>query len=99
MNNIISIYGHHDSSITFIDKNNKIKILEYERFVKKRYAKFSDKFDNHPLGTNKNLREKFLKHVIDNLNPKNIDTVLNNELSNTDLKFISTFFKNTTKYD
>ena len=42
----ISIHGSHDASITFIDKNNKLRIYEYERFIKKRYAMFSFAFDN-----------------------------------------------------
>ena len=29
MNNIISIYGSHDASVTFLDSNNKLKVLEF----------------------------------------------------------------------
>ena len=56
MKNTLSIYGSHDASAVFIDKNNQLKILEYERFVKKRYAMYSARFDRREsdLGTNQN---------------------------------------------
>ena len=42
--NILSIYGSHDAAATFIDKTGKLTVLEYERFVKKRYAMLSKLF-------------------------------------------------------
>jgi carbamoyltransferase len=34
----ICINGGHNTSITFVDKNDQIRIFEFERFCKKRYA-------------------------------------------------------------
>jgi hypothetical protein len=45
MKNTLSIYGSHDAGAVFINTSGELKILEYERFVKKRYAMYSSKFD------------------------------------------------------
>ena len=42
----LSIYGSHDASVVFYNKDGVLKVLEYERFVRKRYAMYSSKFDN-----------------------------------------------------
>jgi hypothetical protein len=53
MKQTLSIYGAHDCSAVYIDKNEDLKILEYERLVKKRYAAFSDKLDTREgIGSN-----------------------------------------------
>ena len=53
MNKTLSIYGSHDASVTFIDKNNQLRVYEYERYVKKRFAMFSSRFDSRPgMGSN-----------------------------------------------
>ena len=50
---VISIYGAHDASVTFIDKNKNLRVYEYERFVKKRYALYSSMYDHrHDNGSN-----------------------------------------------
>ena len=51
--NTLSIYGSHDAGAVYIDSNGNIKVLEYERFVKKRYAMFSSDQDHREgLGSN-----------------------------------------------
>ena len=61
MNNILSIYGAHDSSVTFIDEFGKLRIFEYERFVKVRYAAFTKQYGGYE---NDDVnRENFLKHI------------------------------------
>jgi carbamoyltransferase len=66
---LISINGSHDCSCVFVDKQDKIRIFEYERFVDVRYAMFSQKFDGHPLAASENaqknfeLRKEFLEYV------------------------------------
>lgn len=66
---ILSINGSHDCSCVFVDKNNELRIFEYERFVDVRYAMFSQKFDGHPLAASESpeknfkLRKKFLKYI------------------------------------
>lgn len=95
---VLSINGSHDSSITFIDKNNNIRIFEYERFVKKRYAIFNKSYySKGNLGTTDEERIKFLDYVKSNLKeyPKYI---LYSELSDEDLNMISHHFPNSTTY-
>ncbi len=94
-NEVISIYGSHDASITFIDKNNDIRVYEYERFVKKRYAMFSSRFDGWDLmGSNQNERIEFLTHIKNNLNNVDIKLVLYLELNDNDKNLIKSFFPN-----
>ena len=35
MENVLGIHGSHDASFTFIDKNDKLRVIEIERIVKK----------------------------------------------------------------
>jgi carbamoyltransferase len=94
-NEVISIYGSHDASLTFIDKNNNIRVYEYERFVKKRYAMFSSRFDGWDLmGSNQNERIDFLTHVKNNLQNTDIKLVLFLELNYEDKNLIKSFFPN-----
>ena len=77
MKGLLSIYGSHDAGAVFIDKNNQLKILEYERFVKKRYAMYSAKFDRREkdLGTNQESREKFIDYIKTQIND-DVHTIL-----------------------
>ena len=79
MSNIISIYGSHDASVTFLDSNNKLKVLEYERFVRNRYAMFSERFDDRALGSNDKDRRKFLSYIKSQINYK-VDKIVYTEL-------------------
>lgn len=94
-NEVISIYGSHDASLTFIDKNNTLRVYEYERFVKKRYAMFSSRFDSWDLmGSNENERFEFLTHVKNNLYNTDIKLVLYLELNDQDKSLIKSLFPN-----
>ena len=59
METTLSIYGSHDACAVFTDYNGKLKILEYERFVKKRYAMYSERFDRrvNDIGTSQDDEE------------------------------------------
>ena len=93
MKNTLSIYGSHDSAAVFIDKNNQLRILEYERFVKKRYAMYSEKFDyrSNDLGTDQESRISFIKYIKTQLS-SNIELILYNGLTDTDIIFLRTEF-------
>lgn len=96
----ISINGSHDCSCTFIDKNKKLRIYEYERFVKKRYAMFSKHLENFKaegisIGTNDQNREDFLNHIKKNLYTSDIKLVLHHDMfSNEDLVLLKRHFPN-----
>jgi len=95
MYNTLSIYGSHDSSVTFLDDESYC-ILEYERFVKKRYAAFSSNFETHEdprvgCGTTQQQRESFLQYIKTKLNRK-IDLILYNELNKKDISLVSEYF-------
>ena len=61
---ILSLYLSHDAAATFIDKNDKIKVLEYERFVKQRYGAFTHTMSNREgLGTTDDQRRDFLQYI------------------------------------
>lgn len=93
MKNTLSIYGSHDSAAVFIDKKNQLRILEYERFVKKRYAMYSEKFDyrSNDLGTDQESRISFIKYIKTQLS-SNIELILYNGLTDTDIIFLRTEF-------
>lgn len=90
---ILSIYGSHDASVTFIDKSENISVLEYERYVKKRYAMYTDSCDNRKgIGSNKQERESFLKYLLSQLLDTEIETILYNELSASDINYLKIYF-------
>lgn len=93
MNKTLSIYGSHDSSITFIDKNNQLRVYEYERYVKKRFAMFSSRFDSRVgMGSNESERSSFLELVKSNLIDQEINLILYSELDDNDINFIKKYF-------
>lgn len=95
MSKVLSIYGSHDAAISFIDKTGELRVYEYERFVKKRYAMFSSQFDGRQdMGTSEESRRAFLTHVKENLKDTDIDTILYLELDNRDKTLLSEFFPN-----
>ena len=91
MSNILSIYGSHDASVTFLDSNNQLKVLEYERFVRNRYAMFSERFDDRALGSNDKDRRKFLSYIKSQINYE-VDKIVYNELSDLDKELIIEYF-------
>ena len=95
MKNTLSIYGSHDAAAVFINKAGQLKILEYERFVKKRYAMYSAKFDRREkdLGTNQESREKFIEYIKTQLDC-DIDMILYNGLIDVDIDYLQSQFTN-----
>tara|TARA_R110000851_G_scaffold48370_4_gene117002 strand:- start:8760 stop:10343 length:1584 start_codon:yes stop_codon:yes gene_type:complete len=92
MGTILSIYGSHDSSVTFIGKDGKIRVLEYERFVKQRYAAFTSNFEHiSGLGTTNEQRVTFLNYIKDNIDG-DVDKILHNELSSKDIAQVTKNF-------
>jgi len=94
----ISINGSHDCSCTFIDKDNHLRIYEYERFIKIRYAMFSKRLENYvsdgiKLGTTDLDRHQFLDHIKKNLINENIRLILHHDLfSDNDISLLKEFF-------
>lgn len=91
MSNILSIYGAHDSSVTFIDKSGKIRIFEYERFINVRYAAFTKKY-GYDKNSDEN-REKFLKYVKSHIKD-DIELIVYNNLFDDDFTLLSRYFPN-----
>ena len=93
MENTLSIYGSHDASVVFLNKSNKITILEYERFVKKRYAMYSESFDKREkdLGTNQKLRENFIQYIKSQTKGE-IKNIVYNSLNDKDIKYLQSQF-------
>jgi carbamoyltransferase len=88
---ILSIYGSHDASATFVDKNGDLRVLEYERFAKVRYSYYSSYFDGESLGTTEELRKKFLIHIRDNIK-KQPDLILYNQVFDSDYPLLKEIF-------
>jgi carbamoyltransferase len=96
---VLAINGGHDASVTFIDKNDNVRIFEYERFVKKRYAIFTKSYnDVETLGTTDIQRQQFIDYIKTNLKeyPK---VILHSELKEDDLIFFSHQFPNAQMYE
>jgi carbamoyltransferase len=91
MNNILSIYGAHDSSATFIDEFGKLRIFEYERFVKVRYAAFTKQYGNYE--NDDENRENFLKHIKSYIK-NDIELIVYNNLFGEDFTLLSKHFPN-----
>jgi carbamoyltransferase len=91
MNNILSIYGAHDSSVTFIDKFGKLRIFEYERFVKVRYAVFTKQYGGYE--NDDENRENFLKHIKTHIK-NDIELIIYNNLFGEDFTLLSKHFPN-----
>ena len=94
MKNTLSIYGSHDAGAVFVDKDDNLKVLEYERFVKKRYAMYSSKFDHREtdIGTNQISRERFIEYIKSQCNESDIKLILYNGLIESDLEYLKTQF-------
>lgn len=91
---VLAIYGSHDASVTFIDKKGSLRVYEYERYVKKRYAMFSSKFDHRTdMGTDEGSRRSFLQHLKNNLQ-SDIKLILHLEINEQDKSLLKEFFPN-----
>ncbi len=93
MNNTLAIYGSHDASVTFIDKENKLRIYEFERYTKKRFAMFSSSFDSRSdFGSNHDERIGFIELIKSNLIDSNIELILYSELNSIDIEMLKKYF-------
>jgi carbamoyltransferase len=60
---ILSLYGSHDSSATFVDVDGNLRVLEYERLANKRYAAFNKGAESFDVGTDDKTREDFISYI------------------------------------
>lgn len=96
MKSTLSVYGSHDSAVTFLDKSGDIITLEYERFVRQRYAAMSQGMRSREgLGTSETSLRDFFTHVKSHLRSE-IDLILFNELNDEDLKLLDELFPKAT---
>ena len=91
--NILTIYGGHDSSCTFINKDGTLSVLEYERICKKRYAAFSKGAEGFDVGTTDQQRLEFVTYIAENI-LKEPDVVWWNALDQKDIDLLKTFWPN-----
>lgn len=92
---VIAIYGSHDASITFVDKQGDLRVFEYERFVEKRYAMYSSRFDSRSdMGTSEEDRKEFLFLIKSNLKNQDILLILCLEIDQRDKDLLNQFFPN-----
>lgn len=92
--NILSLYGSHDSSATFLDKNRELVVLEYERIAKQRYAAFNkgaQVFEH--VGTTDQQRKEFLDYI-DSVIISEPDLVLHNQMCGDDIAQFKTYWPN-----
>jgi len=95
MKNVIAFYGGHDASVTFVDKNDRVRVIEIERHVKQRYAAFSEEHDHRSFGIGTNKRIEFLDYLYDNISdPEKVDTILFMSMSPNDIELVNKFFPN-----
>ncbi len=90
---ILAINGCHDASVTFVDKDGKLRIFEYERFCKKRFGIFKKEADNTCIGTNDSLRSDFIEYVKTQL-LEEPELILHSEMDYEDIEFLKTKFPN-----
>jgi len=99
MKNSFAIYGGHDASVTFVDKNDRVRVVEIERYVKQRYAAFSSVHDHRSFGITENKRIEFLDYLYNTISdPDKIETILFMGLVQEDRDLIEKFFPNVTTW-
>lgn len=92
---VIAFYGSHDSSVTLVDKSNRLRVIELERLVKKRYAAFTKDLENRSFGINDEERQKFINYITNKVqNTKEIKTILFKHLNEEDKEMLKKEFIN-----
>ena len=92
---ILSLYGSHDSSATFVDKEGSLRVLEYERLADIRYAAFNKGAEsNVEVGTDDATREKFISHINDNIQSEPT-LVVSNAFCDADNALVKKYWPNT----
>lgn len=88
MDNILSIYGCHDASVTFLDMDGRLRVYEYERHAKVRNAMYGEQHDVHwKEGTNDDIRRSFIERVRLDMGGR-VDVVLYSMLTNNDIELL-----------
>jgi len=88
MKKVLSIYGCHDASVTFVDRGGRLRIYEYERHAKVRNAMYSEQHDVHwKEGTNDDIRRSFIERVKRDMGGR-VDVVLYSMLTDKDIELI-----------
>ena len=90
---VLAINGCHDASVTFVDKNQNLRIFEYERFCKKRFGIFKKEADNTIIGTTDEQRNNFIDYIKTQL-LEEPELILYSELDYIDIEFLKTKFPN-----
>ena len=86
---VLAIHGSHDASITLLDKTGKLRVIEVERIVKKRYAAFSSDYNDRSFGITDEDRMcviEYINSLIDDDNP--ITHLIFSHLNADDLEMI-----------
>jgi len=92
--NTLSLMSGHDAGVAYINKNNELKVLEYERFVKQRYASFTHKHQNRGMiGTDDVQRRNFLQYIKDDVK-NDIELILYDDVKQSDISLLSEYFPN-----
>lgn len=95
---VIAINGCHDASVTFVDRFERLRIFEYERFCKIRYGIYKSSEDNTILGTSEKTRREFWNLIQSNL-LETPEVILFSELDYEDIDFLlKEFFPNAKVY-
>ena len=91
---LLTIHGSHDCSVSFIDKNDKLRIFELERFSRQRYCSFVDSFSSLSdlSSCDIKVKEDFLNYLKTHMKnePKYI---LYSDLDTDSINLIKKFFK------
>ena len=95
MKNILCFYGSHNSSATFVDKNDRVRVIELERHTKKRHAAFAKGLEDRLFGITDEQRKNFLEYISNTIHdPEKIDQIMFQELTRSDGNLISKYFPN-----
>ena len=90
---VLSLYLSHDAAATYIDKKGKVKVLEYERFVKQRYAAFTKTLSyREGIGTTDIQRRNFLQYIKDNVKSE-IEVIVHSDPKMVDKLLLQEYYK------
>ena len=87
---VLAIHGSHDASFTLLDKTGRLRVIEVERIVKKRYAAFSEEHNNRSFGITDEDRQHVIAYInslIDDEKP--ITHVIFSHLTTKDILMLS----------
>jgi predicted NodU family carbamoyl transferase len=88
---ILSFHGGHNCSVTFVDKNNQLRIFELERFTKIKNDTFE--YSNCNKDSRYQIKKNFLDHIKTQLK-EDPQYVLYSYISNEYLSLVKSYFRN-----